>query len=69
MPWKPIPAPTTLDLTDEKVFVEAGQPVAGGRWHLLRDGTVVHENDAGNWQTSMHDADALNDPNRFIPVP
>jgi hypothetical protein len=67
MPWKPLD-PATLDLTDEQVFVEAGRPVAGGRFHLLADGTVVHENDAGHWQTSMHDADALRDPSRFTPA-
>lgn len=67
MTWKPYD-PATLDLTDEKVYVEAGQPIAGGRWHLLADGTVVHETVDGTWQPSVHSADALRDPERFAPV-
>ncbi len=67
MKWKNLD-PAALDLTGEKVFVEAGTPVVGGRWHLLTDGTIAHENTEGNWQVSLLDADALRDPGRFQPA-
>ena len=61
MPWK-ILNPDELDRTGEQLFVAASPVTAGGRYHLLADGTVAHENDAGTWQVSMHDADALRRP-------
>lgn len=67
MTWKPYD-PAALDLAGEQVFVEAGHPVAGGRWHLLPDGTVVYENPEGHWMPSTHTADALRDPTRFTPA-
>jgi len=65
--WKPYD-PATLDLAGEKVFVETGTPIAGGRWHLLADGTVVYENPAGTWMPSTHNSEALRDPGRFTPA-
>lgn len=68
MTWKPYD-PAELDLTGEQVFAEAGRAVAGGRWHLLADGTtVVYENPDGHWMPSTHTPDALRDPARFTPA-
>lgn len=34
-------------MSGARVFVEAGAPVAGGRWYVLPDGSVVYERPSG----------------------
>jgi hypothetical protein len=67
MAWKQLDR-AALDLTNEMVYVEAGRPIAGGRWHVLSDGTVAYETVDGAWQPSVHTAEALADPRRFTAV-
>lgn len=39
--------PAELELTGARVFVEAGRPIAGGRWYCMSDNTVVYERPSG----------------------
>lgn len=38
---------TAVDVSGARVFVEAGTPVAGGRWYRLADGSVAYERPNG----------------------
>lgn len=64
----PLLDPAELDLTGARVYTETGRVIVGGRWHVLADGRVVHHTVDGNWQLSVHDAEALADPARFTRV-
>lgn len=64
--WEPLAA--DHDLTGAHVYLPARPDSTAGRWHLLPTGEVVHETADGNLQRSLHDADALADPDRFIPA-
>jgi hypothetical protein len=40
-------AAAEVEVTGARVFVEAGRPIAGGRWYCLADNTVVYERPSG----------------------
>lgn len=63
--WKTFD-PATLDLTGARTYTEAGPVIAGGRWHVLADETVVYETTGGTWQAALHTAENLADPTRFV---
>jgi hypothetical protein len=66
-PWKPY-QPDEVDLTGATTYRETGPVIAGGTWHVLADGRVVHRTVDGNLQPAVHSVEALEDPARFTPV-
>lgn len=36
-----------MDLTGARVFVEAGTPIAAGRWYRLPDDSVIYQRPSG----------------------
>lgn len=62
--WKPLKADETpsvsyLAIESSAIFEEAGPVIAGGRWYLMRDGTVYYRTLDGNVQLAVHTAETL----------
>lgn len=57
------------DLTEAEIYVEAGRPIAGGRWHILPDDTVIHERPTGAFEPSIIAAHTLRSRPTWTPAP